>query len=69
MKVIYRTYSNSGEKAVSEIITSYLLSKLPVKVTKSKLISQDIAKLTKMTDKIKQIYIGNGFGNQNVVDM
>ncbi|CAI3638798.1 hypothetical protein CNEO4_370003 [Clostridium neonatale] len=39
MKVIYRTYSNSGEKAVSEIITSYLLSKLPVKVTKSKLIS------------------------------
>lgn len=56
---IYRTYKNTGLKAAAEIITAYLVSKLPGKITKNPLLNWCVEKMTDFSSAIKTTYVGS----------
>lgn len=59
VKPIYRTYQNKTVKAAAEVMTAYIVSKLPGKITKNPLLNWFVTKMTKLTDGIKPTYVGS----------
>ncbi|MDO6353663.1 hypothetical protein Q3V94_01005 [Caloramator sp. CAR-1] len=54
---VKKTYNNNDVKIAAEFITSFLISKIPVKITKNFLLNFVLNKLTSWTDVIKPTYV------------
>ncbi|MCX7904422.1 MAG: hypothetical protein N2486_07905 [Caloramator sp.] len=55
---VYKIYTNNDVKIAAEFITSFLISKIPVSITKNFLLNFVLNKLISWTDSIKPTYVG-----------